>query len=111
MDNFEDLRKQTEAMVNFINMAEALYKMPEDGDLVGSLTHYEEWIGKLCKDPEKNKDVLMDQLLRVVPKLTIFINSCIDMNEALTDELEGNTNDIFNFDDSFFKFDDDADDK
>lgn len=110
MDNFEDLKKQTEAMTNFINMAEAIYKMSENGDL-DPLLRYEEWITELCKDPTKNKDVLMDQLLRVVPKLTIFINSCIDMNEALTDELEGNVNDIFDFDDDYFDINDTDDDK
>lgn len=109
MDNFEDLKRQNEAIANFIKMTEATQKMNDSGNL-DSLMRYGDWITELCKDPTKNKDVLMDQLLRVVPKLTIFINSCIDMNEALTDELEGNTNDIFNFDDSFFKFDDDTDD-
>ena len=110
MDNFEDLKRQNEAIANFIKMTEATQKMNDSGNL-DSLMRYGNWLTELCMDPTKNKDVLMDQLLRVVPKLTIFINSCININKALNDELEGNTNDIFDFDDSFFKFDDDTDDK
>lgn len=105
MDNFNDLKRQIAAVQNLMKLAEASDKLNKAGDL-NSLTNYGDWLMELAKDADaddaKAKEQMLDQLIRVAPKVTKFIEHCIEINAALNDEMEGITNDIFFIDDSFF---------
>ena len=112
-NNFNDLKRQVAAIQNLIKLSDASDRLNKAGDL-NSLTNYGDWLTELAKDADtgdaKAKEQMLDQLTRVAPKLTKFIEHCVEINAALNDEMEGITNDIFIVDDSFFDVDDNTDD-
>lgn len=113
MANMDDLKKQLTAIQNLIKLTEACNKLNEAGNL-DALTEYGTWLAELAKDADADdmdaKDQMLDQLNRVAPKLIKFIEHCVNVNDALKDEMEGITNDIFIIDDSFFDVNNDTND-
>ena len=110
-DNLERALKFAQGIINLSELAD-IFKDPDTIPTSGdNLTNYMNWICELSKDPENNSDIMIDQMHRVIPKLTKMVKAYIETCNALGDEIGGNHSDIFEFDDSYFDVNGADDDK